>query len=122
MKPELCDERIQNLSASLGELEAEKRELEGRRRRLELPAIDRDMLSDPVANFEDVMAEGTNPQKKHLLRRLVKKVLVHDRRTVEVWYGLPNPSSVSRPGNLAPLLGLISNSLPSPAPRNQAGV
>ena len=74
MKPELCDERIQNLSASLGELEAEKRELEGRRRRLELPAIDRDMLSDPVANFEDVMAEGTNPQKKHLLRRLVKKV------------------------------------------------
>ena len=106
MKPELCDERIQNLSASLDELEAEKRELEGRRRRLELPAIDRGMLSDLVANFEDVMAEGTNPQKKHLLRRLVKKVLVHDRRTVEVWYGLPNPPSVSRPGNLAPQAGL----------------
>ena len=52
------------------------------------------MLSGLVDNCEDVMAEGTNPQKKHLLRRLVKKVLVHDRRKVEVWYGLPNPSSV----------------------------
>jgi hypothetical protein len=28
-----------------------------------------------------VMAAGTKPQKKDLLRRLVKKVLVHARRT-----------------------------------------
>jgi len=52
------------------------------------------------------MAEGTNPQKKDLLRRLVKKVLVHDRRTVEVWYGLPNQTSVRTPGNMAPRAGL----------------
>ena len=69
------------------------------------------MLSGLVANFEGVMAEGTNPQKKHLLRRLVKKVLVHDRRTVEVWYGLPNSSQVSRPGNLAPQVGLEPTTL-----------
>ena len=97
MKPELCSERIQDLKARLQELEVESRELEGRRRRLELPAIDRKMRSGLVDNFEEVMAQGTNPQKKHLLRRLVKKVLVHDRHTVEVWYGLPNPPSVSRP-------------------------
>ena len=106
MKPELCDERVQDLNARLEELEAESRALEGRRKHLELPAIDRDMLSDLVDNLEEVMAEGTNPQKKHLLRRLVKKVLVHDRRKVEVWYGLPNPGSVSRLGNLAPQAGL----------------
>ena len=106
MKPELCSERIQDLNARVEELEAEKHELESRRKRLELPAIDKEMLSGLVANFEDVMAKGTNPQKKHLLRRLVKKVLVHDRRTVEVWYGVPNPPSVSRPGNLAPQAGL----------------
>ena len=106
MKPELCDERIQDLNTRLDELESESRELEGRRKRLELPAIDRDMLSGLVGNFEEVMAEGTNPQKKHLLRRLVKKVLVHNRRKVEVWYGLPNPASVSRPGNLAPQVRL----------------
>ena len=120
MKPELCSERIQDLNARLEELDAENRELEGRRKRLELPAIDKEMLSGLVDNFEEVMAEGTNPQKKHLLRRLVKKVLVHDRRKVEVWYGLPNADSVSRPGNLAPLPGHVSNSLPSPRARFRA--
>jgi hypothetical protein len=47
------------------------------------------------------MAEGTNPRKMQLLRCLVKNVLVHDRLTVEVWYGLPNSSQVSRLENLA---------------------
>jgi hypothetical protein len=37
-----------------------------------------------------VMAEGPNPKKKHLLHRLVKKVLIHCRKTVEIWYVLPN--------------------------------
>lgn len=77
-----------------------------RRKALELPAIDREMLSGLVDDFEKVMAEGTNPQKKDLLCRLAKKVLVHDRRTVEVWYGLPNQPSVRTPGNLAPRAGL----------------
>ena len=72
------------------QLEAERRDLEARRERLELPAIDREMLSSIVENFERVMAESPNPQKKHLLHQLVKKVLVHARRTLEVWYGLPN--------------------------------
>ncbi len=111
MKPELCSERIQDLNTRLEELDSEKRKLEGRRKRLELPVIDKRMLSDLVDNFEEVMAEGTNPQKKHLLRRLVKKVLVHDRRKVEVWYGLPTPSSVSRPGNLAPQVRLEPTTL-----------
>jgi hypothetical protein len=35
-------------------------------------------------------AEGPNPKKKHLLHRLVKKVLIHSRQTFEIWYGLPN--------------------------------
>jgi len=100
MKPELCHEKVEDLTARLGELEAEKRELEARRARLEMPAIDKDMLASLVDNFEKVMAEGTNPQKKHLLQRLVKKVLIHDRRKVEVWYGLPNQASVRTPGTL----------------------
>lgn len=53
-------------------------------------------------DFEHVRASGTNPQKKHLLRRLVKKVLVSYRRTAEVWYGLPNRNSIHTPGSLAP--------------------
>ena len=84
-----------HLNARLDELEAESLALDGRRRRLELRAIDREMLSGLVDNFEDVMAEGTNPQKKHLLRRLVKKVLVHDRRKVGVGMGYQTPPRLS---------------------------
>ena len=91
LTPELCNEKVRDLRARLEELEGEKRDLEARRERLELPAVDREMLGGLVENFERVMAEGPAPQKKHLLHRLVKKVLVHDRRTVEIWYGLPNP-------------------------------
>ena len=36
MKPELCHEKVEDLTARLGELEAEKRELEARRARLEI--------------------------------------------------------------------------------------
>jgi hypothetical protein len=77
-----------------------------RRQRLDLPAIDSEMLARLVDNFEDVMAEGTNPQKKDLLRRLVKKVLVHDKRTIEIWYALPNQASVRTLGHVAPRVGV----------------
>lgn len=102
MKPELCDEKIQHLNARLEEIQAEKQELAGWRERLGLPQLDEERLSGLVADFEEVMAEGPNPQKKHLLRRLAKKVLVHDWRTVEIWYGLSNQTSVRTPGNEAP--------------------
>lgn len=105
MKPELCNEKIEDLNDRIAELETEKRELEARRKRLELPAIDRAMLSALIDDFEEVMASGMNPQKKHLLKRLVKKVLVSNRRTVEIWYGLPNHTPVRTPGNLAPATG-----------------
>ena len=73
-----------------GALEGEKRSREARRERLELPSIDREMLKTLLDNFDKVMAEGPNPKKKHLLHRLVKKVLIHSRKTVEIWYVLPN--------------------------------
>lgn len=90
LKAELCNEKVRYLRTRMEELEGEKRRLEARRERLELPAIDREMLASIVDNFEKVMAEGPNPKKKHLLHRLVKKVLIHSRQTIDVWYGLPN--------------------------------
>jgi len=90
LDPALCNEKVRDLRTRLEELEGERRNLDVRRERLELPAIDKEMLATLVDKFEHVMAEGTNPQKKDLLRRLVKKILVHDRRTLEVWYALPN--------------------------------
>lgn len=52
--------------------------------------MDREFLRKTLSEFEEVMDSAENAKKKHLLRQLVKKVLVHDRRTIEVWYGLPN--------------------------------
>ena len=105
MKPALCNEKIEDLNARIEELEAERKELEARRERLGLPEIDKAMLAAIIDDFEEVLASGTNPQKKHLLRRLVKKVLISNRHTVEVWYGLPNRNSVRMPGSLAPREG-----------------
>lgn len=105
MKPGLCNEKIEDLNARIAELEEERKKLEARRERLNLPEIDKAMLAAILDEFEEVLASGTNPQKKHLLRRLVKKVLVSDRRTIEVWYGLPNRNSIRTPGSLAPREG-----------------
>jgi len=90
LKAELCNEEVRDLRARMEELEGEKQSLEARRERLELPAIDREMLASIVNNFEKVMAEGPNQKKKHLLHQLVKKVLIRSRETIEVWYCLPN--------------------------------
>ena len=49
------------------------------------------MVSGLQGNLEKPMAEAPGPQRKDLLRRMVKKVLVHDRRTIETCYRLPNP-------------------------------
>jgi site-specific DNA recombinase len=90
LEPDICNEKVQDLRARLAELKGQREDLEARRERLELPAIDRDMLAGLLGQFEKVMAEGPAPQRKDLLHRIVKKVLVHDRRTLEVWYALPN--------------------------------
>ena len=106
LKAELCNEKVRDLHARLDELAAEKRDFEARRERLELPSLDREMLSKLVDEFEETMENGTNQKKKHLLHQLVKKVLIHDRRTIEVWYCLPNKTSVRRADYLAPWAGL----------------
>lgn len=86
-------------------LEGEMRRSEARRERLELPPVDKEMLSGFLSEFEETIANGANPKKKHLLPHMVKKVLIHDRRTIEVWYELPNQASVRTAGYLAPHLG-----------------
>lgn len=90
LEPALCNEKVRELRDQLDELERAKQGLEARRERMALPAIDKEMLRALIDNFDQVMAAGPNPQKRDLLHRLVKKVIVHDRRTAEIWYALPN--------------------------------
>jgi len=44
----------------------------------------------PRGQLREGDSRGTKLKKKHLLHRLVKKVLIHSRKTVEIWYVLPN--------------------------------
>ena len=41
LEPEVCNEKVQSLNSRLGELEAEKKNLEARREGLGLPALDK---------------------------------------------------------------------------------
>ena len=106
MDPQLCNTKIGALSSRVEELADEQRQLEMRSRRLALPVIERKAIAELLDRFKEVMDAGTNPQKKHLLHCLVKKVRVHDRGTIEVWYCLPQQTSVRTPVNLAPAVGL----------------
>jgi hypothetical protein len=99
LEASLCNEKVKALRAQLDELEASRKDLEARREALELPAIDRQMLASLLDQFEKVLATGTGAQRKDLLHRVVKKVLVHDRRTVEVWYALPNRADLAISNN-----------------------
>ena len=101
-----CNRKVREFKERLAELEAERADLEERRERLSLPELDREFLREMLANFEEVMATAENAKKKHLLRQLVKKVLIHSRDTVEVWYGLPAPDRTRIAGIMAPPPGL----------------
>jgi hypothetical protein len=56
-----------------------------------------------------VLATGTGAQKKDLLHRVVKKVLIRDRHTVEVWYALPNRGAIEYWNNWLPGYDHIKN-------------
>jgi site-specific DNA recombinase len=90
MKPELCGRKVEELTTRLDQLREQKRSLEQRRDQLRFPAVDHAAIATLIDNLEDVMAVGTNAQKKHLVGLLVKKVLVHHRDKIEVWYQVPN--------------------------------
>jgi 3-oxoacyl-[acyl-carrier-protein] synthase III len=67
---------------------------------------DREPLLAAVDDFEKVMTKETKPQKKDLLRRLVKKVRVRDRGTAEVRWGLPHQTSIRTTEHMTPRAGL----------------
>ncbi len=54
-------------------------------------------VSGILADFEKVLTGGA--EKKQVLQRVVKKVLVHSRESIEIWYAVPNGE---RPGGDSP--------------------
>jgi len=89
MTPATCNQRVEELSTQIKQLDEEREVLREKRQSLDLPAIKNDFLQEILVNLKGVVDAVPTPQKKHLLHLLVKKVLVCDRRTFEVWYRLP---------------------------------
>jgi len=89
MTPATCNQRVEELSTQIKQLDEEREVLREKRQSLDLPAIKNDFLQEILVNLKGVVDAVPTPQKKHLLHLLVKKVLVCDRRTFEVWYKLP---------------------------------
>jgi hypothetical protein len=44
-----------------------------------------------LQDFERRFESDSNPERKHLLHRLVKEVRVQSKSTAEVWYAFPRP-------------------------------
>ena len=70
--------------------------------RLALPALDREHILALLDDFEAVFESGSNPQKKHLLHRVVKEVRVHSKTSAEVVYLVPQPRDGLSPVFLTP--------------------
>ncbi len=106
MEPSVCNARVQELRTQLKQLEAQQEALEARREALDIPAIKQDFIDQILTNLQGVVDAVPGAQKKHLLRLLVKKVLIQDRRTAEIWYRLPQESPVRILSGLVPRTGL----------------
>ncbi len=100
MTPETCNKRVEELTSQLKQMGEQHQALQEKRTTLDLPAMKMGFLQEILTNLKGVVDAVPIPQKKHLLHLLVKKVLICDRRTFEVWYRLPQFPGVRMPGNL----------------------
>ena len=106
MTPTTCNHRVEALSTQIEQLDEERVVLQEKRQSLDLPAIKNDFLQEILVNLKGVVDAVPTPQKKHLLHLLVKKVLIRDKHTFEVWYRLPQFPEVRTLSNMVPPRGL----------------
>ncbi len=66
-------------------------------------------LQEILSNLGAVVDAVPTPQKKHLLHLLVKKALIRDKHTFEVWCRLPQFPGVRTLSKLAAPRGLCAN-------------
>ncbi len=106
MTPTTCNQRLEDLTAQLKQMDDQGQALTEKRAALDLPALKMSFLEEILSNLKGVVDAVPIPQKKHLLHLLVKKVLINDRRTFEVWYRLPQFPGVRTLGSMVAPRGL----------------
>ena len=94
LKAEVLRDKMEELNLKLQQLEEEKVNLDGQLDELRLKELNLSVIREYVETFETVMADGPNEKKKHLLKMLVEKVLVHNRDRFEFEFCLHDGSSM----------------------------
>ena len=85
------------MNLRLQQLEEEKEKLENEIEELALDGIDLESIKMFIDALDEVMENGGNEQKKHLIQVLVEKVLVHDKDRYECWFRLPDGELFGQP-------------------------
>lgn len=94
LKAETLRDKMEELDLKLQQLEEEKVNLDGQIDKLKLKELNLLVIKEYVETFEIVMANGPNEKKKHLLKMLVEKVLVHNKDRFEFEFCLHDGSSM----------------------------
>ncbi len=94
LKPEVLAEKIDEVNLRLQQLEEEKDQIEGEMAQLTTGEVDADSFNAYLEALKVTLEGSENEAKKHMLRLLVEKVLVHDRGHIEFWFKLPDGSTV----------------------------
>ena len=91
MDPKACAPRVGALGRQIDSLRGRQEEIAAQLERLALPPLDLDEVAAMLQDFERRFESDSNPERKHLLHRLVKEVRVQSKSTAEVWYAFPRP-------------------------------
>jgi site-specific DNA recombinase len=95
LKAEVLRDKMEELNLKLQQLDEEKVNLDDQMEKLRLNVLDYSVIKEYVETFEIVMANGPNEKKKHLLKMLVEKVLVHNRDRFEFEFCLHDGASLN---------------------------
>ncbi len=109
MSPATFNQRVEELTSQIKQLEDQQQTLGEQRTALDLPELKMGFLEEILSNLKGVVDAVPNPQKKHRLHLLVKKVLIKDQHTFEAWYRLPQIPGVRILGQLVAPRGQCAN-------------
>ena len=91
MDPKACAPRVDALRRQIDALRGRQERLTTQLEQLNLPPLDLEEVARLLQDFDRRFESDSNPERKHLLHKLVKEVRVQSKSTAEVWYAFPRP-------------------------------
>ena len=91
-----CSERITELENRIEQLTDEKVRIGYEIDQLQIPEVEKEKIEEYIDALEEILKEGKNEQTKHLLRILVKKIVVNDKDNIELTLRLPDGAEMNQ--------------------------